>query len=286
MILRLPYPYNEVEVLGDEGAFRVDPYDPAQGAIVARNFTQFSNVKEETGITYLQELENKYPSGATISNSPFNPKVLRGPAAAGRPDHGGPGPEVDDSAAGIELRPGQRPGQRYYHSRHRRPRVHATTQEMSCQYFEKWVGSQKTGIKPLSEAQAAARHERKQPYVAVALDEEGKQCVVQLNSSGAYVLFLDEMQRGYLSYQFDNHSSGKLFLSISIFREYADASGDPVKVTTFKFRPDGAMEIYVSDRQTSEEQEKTGTADASPNWEEYPAFGQYSGLCRVNRVPA
>jgi len=157
---------------------------------------------------------------------------------------------------------------------------------MSCQYFEKWVGSRKSGIKPLSEAEAAARHERKQPYVALALADEGNQCVVQLHSSGAYVLFLDEMRRGHLSYQFDDHPSGKLFLSVSTFREYADASDDPVKVTTFKFQPDGAMEIYVSDRHAAEEHEKTGTADAAPNWEEYPAFGQYSRLCRVNRVTA
>lgn len=37
-----------------------------------------SEVKETTAIGYLNELKTKYPSGATISDSPFNPKVLRG----------------------------------------------------------------------------------------------------------------------------------------------------------------------------------------------------------------
>jgi hypothetical protein len=96
------------------------------------------------------------------------------------------------------------------------------------------------------------------------------------------VLFLDELKRGYLSYQFDNSGSGKLFLSISIYRDYADASDDPSKVTTFKFRPDGAMEIFVADPKTSTEQEKTGTVDVAPNWETYPEFGQYSNLCRCS----
>jgi hypothetical protein len=99
------------------------------------------------------------------------------------------------------------------------------------------------------------------------------------------VLFLDELKRGYLSYQFDNSGSGKLFLSISIYREYADASDEPAKVTTFKFRPDGAMEIYVVDPKASMEQEKTGTVDVSPNWEAYPDFGQYSNIRRLDRVP-
>lgn len=40
-------------------------------------------MKESTAIGYLNELKTKYPSGATISDSPFNAKVLRGKTLEG-----------------------------------------------------------------------------------------------------------------------------------------------------------------------------------------------------------
>jgi len=73
------YPYNEVEVIDASGnKFRVDSYNDVAGEIVSRKFTQLSDIKPETGVSYLQELARKYPAGATISNSPFNPRVLQG----------------------------------------------------------------------------------------------------------------------------------------------------------------------------------------------------------------
>jgi hypothetical protein len=81
---RSRYLYNEVEVVDSSGnKFRVDSYDPINGEIVSRKFTQLSEVKPETGISYLQELGRKYPSGATISDSAFNPSILRGQRLSG-----------------------------------------------------------------------------------------------------------------------------------------------------------------------------------------------------------
>ncbi len=56
--------------------YAVDSYKLVK-AIILRKFTQLSSVKEKTVIGYIKELVNKYPSGAQISNSPFNPKALR-----------------------------------------------------------------------------------------------------------------------------------------------------------------------------------------------------------------
>jgi len=76
---RARYPYNEVEVVDAEGnKFRVDSYDPVKGEIVSRKFTQLSDVQENTVIKYLNEMGRKYPSGAEITDSPFNSEVLRG----------------------------------------------------------------------------------------------------------------------------------------------------------------------------------------------------------------
>ena len=76
---RSRYPYNEVEVdVGEPKNFVVDSYNPIAREIVSRKFTQLADVKESTAIGYLQEFVRKYPEGATITNSPFNPKVLCG----------------------------------------------------------------------------------------------------------------------------------------------------------------------------------------------------------------
>ncbi len=80
---RVRYPYNEVEVYGDKKHYVVDSYIAGK-EIVSRKFTQLAKVKTSTGIGYLKELERKYPSGAIITDSPFNPKVLRGQQMTGQ----------------------------------------------------------------------------------------------------------------------------------------------------------------------------------------------------------
>jgi hypothetical protein len=70
------YPYNEVYVNkpSGEGYFRVDSYNPNTREIVSRKFTQFSEISEQTGIDYVNELGAKYPDGAKIANVPTNIK--------------------------------------------------------------------------------------------------------------------------------------------------------------------------------------------------------------------
>ena len=74
------YPYNEVELEAKEVGskkFVVDSYVPNK-EIVSRKFTQLSEVKESTAISYVRELAQKYSSGSKVSNGPFNPNVLKG----------------------------------------------------------------------------------------------------------------------------------------------------------------------------------------------------------------
>ena len=73
---RKRYTYNEVEVHGKK-KYVVDSYEHGE-EIISRKYTQLADVKDSTGIGYLNELKIKYPSGAIITDSPFNPKVLRG----------------------------------------------------------------------------------------------------------------------------------------------------------------------------------------------------------------
>ena len=71
------YPYNEVEVSGEKKNYVVDSYKPNE-EIVSRKYTQLLEVQESTGIGYLNELEFKYSPGSVITDSQFNPNVLKG----------------------------------------------------------------------------------------------------------------------------------------------------------------------------------------------------------------
>jgi hypothetical protein len=154
----------------------------------------------------------------------------------------------------------------------------------AIEYFGKWVRLRKSPAQPLNESQAATRHASGQPYVVLASEPDGSRCVIELTASSIVVLFLDELTRGYLQYEFTKqHPSGKLFLSASVHREYVGASDDLQGSTTFKFSPDGAMEIFVVDHKTKTEQERRGNVDPSPNWEVYPAFGDYVAISRLER---
>lgn len=79
---RKNYKYNEVEVYGKK-KYVVDSYEQGE-EIISRKYTQLADVKESTAIGYLKELKSKYPSGALITDSPFNPKILRGQPMRGQ----------------------------------------------------------------------------------------------------------------------------------------------------------------------------------------------------------
>jgi hypothetical protein len=67
------YPYNEVYInkpSGGNSYYRLDSYNPEAGEIVSRKFTQFSEIQDQTALNYINEIQNKYPVGATIADVP------------------------------------------------------------------------------------------------------------------------------------------------------------------------------------------------------------------------
>jgi len=67
------YDYNEVYVQkpDGDGYYRLDSYSPGD-EIVSRKHTQLSEVQERTAIGYINEINDKYPEGATIADVPSN----------------------------------------------------------------------------------------------------------------------------------------------------------------------------------------------------------------------
>jgi len=56
----------------------VDSYNPAKKEIVSRRLTQRKEDTEESAKGYFNEFTRKYSAGTRITESPFNPKFLRG----------------------------------------------------------------------------------------------------------------------------------------------------------------------------------------------------------------
>jgi hypothetical protein len=108
--------------------------------------------------------------------------------------------------------------------------------------------------------------------------------IVEVTGDYVGVRFLDECQRPYLQYDFQEVSPKRLFMTRAIYREYEGSTDKLVEAQTFLWTPDGNQLVTVEDRihRTSNKQEATGV-DLNSNWEDYPAFGQYASFCRTDR---
>ena len=79
------YPYNEVYLNRPDGKgyYRLDSYNPNLGEIVSRKYTQLAEVQEKTAVSYINEIETKYPVGSTVAKVPSS-KSLGGATLQGQ----------------------------------------------------------------------------------------------------------------------------------------------------------------------------------------------------------
>jgi hypothetical protein len=97
--------------------------------------------------------------------------------------------------------------------------------------------------------------------------------------------FLDRLLRESLSYSFQKKDFGKLFLSMAVWREFEGESDKIFRGTTYIFDPTGRVSIRrenLSPEYVLEQSEFS--ADVTTNWDEFPAFGEYSSLIKVERL--
>jgi len=74
---RSKYPHNEVYVenyCAGGACLRLDSYDPKAGVgeIISRKYIQLADIKTETAVNYMRELERKYAPGTLIADVPSN----------------------------------------------------------------------------------------------------------------------------------------------------------------------------------------------------------------------
>lgn len=54
--------------------------------------------------------------------------------------------------------------------------------------------------------------------------------------------------------------------------------------THFTFKDNGSFHVEIADRTQDTTEERVGSANIAGNWADFPEFGEYDDLCKVERI--
>src|SRR5215467_5124683 len=90
-------------------------------------------------------------------------------------------------------------------------------------YCDRWNFSTRNTGSPISSTAAEQRHREGEPYTAIISEDSVPRFIVEVTHDYVGVFFLDEHQRPYLQYTFQEVTPSRpsrLFLTDAIHREY------------------------------------------------------------------
>lgn len=129
-------------------------------------------------------------------------------------------------------------------------------------------------------------HENRKIYFLTVYNGNEPINFIEINNDFITIGFLDSLKRHYLSYNFYEMESNKLFLKEAQFWEYESQTDKRKSSTQYLFSQDGSLKIIESNliTGTSEVKEAKNKIDVSKNIESYPKFGQYEHLIVKERI--
>lgn len=136
-----------------------------------------------------------------------------------------------------------------------------------------------------NEKRARTAHERREHYAVLIELPDGTYRMIEACGDYFGIEFIDNRQRAFLSYQFQELEPGRLFLTMALYREFEGSTTRVTNSRTYRSRPDGSLIIHEEDADspTATRLESKEPIDVSSNWEPYPAFGDYQSLTRIER---
>jgi len=152
----------------------------------------------------------------------------------------------------------------------------------NLEYCKKWFIAKKRPIDILTSAEAAILHDSREPYTVLVNQNNLLKCFIEVSDNFYVVSFIDDTKRITLSYQFkiiDN----KLFLLLATHIEHQGETEKVKERTLYVFKVDGSLYIEKTDYLTSESTSAKSKVDVKNNWEDIPAFGEYSKLQILDR---
>ena len=150
---------------------------------------------------------------------------------------------------------------------------------MKLAYAERWARRFGKAIDPIDKEAAKQLHDDRMPYCSVIYSEQEPVYVVELNGAYVNVIFLDDQQRNYLEYEFQELEPGRIFFKQSRFHRFAPDGRLPLTVELCQFNPEGSFFMVRADYSAkTRSKSDTSTFDPAPNWEKYPQFTRYGAL--------
>ncbi|MEZ6066515.1 MAG: hypothetical protein R3B90_12580 [Planctomycetaceae bacterium] len=155
---------------------------------------------------------------------------------------------------------------------------------MTYTYCKQWFRAKKCPIDIWDDGVAQFAHENRKAYSVLSGSIEHPAAFIEIHGDFVGVGFLDDRLREYLSYQFQEVESGRLFLTMATHREFQGDSDNVASGTTYIFKQNGMVDIEGEDSVAGTKSARQMTSDVSGNWESYPSFGEYESLLKVERV--
>ncbi|MCA9094078.1 MAG: hypothetical protein KDA68_11355 [Planctomycetaceae bacterium] len=151
-------------------------------------------------------------------------------------------------------------------------------------YGNRWFRGKKRIIEQWEESHACEVHSSRGTYVVVVGQNERSFCFIEISKEAVTVGFLDDLIREYLTYSFRELSPGKLFLKSARHRNFEGESDKLKTAKIFYFETDGRVHIEEYDDKTQTvESSDAESVDPAGYWEDYPEFGKYDSLIRIER---
>ncbi|MEF2967773.1 hypothetical protein V3851_18240 [Paenibacillus sp. M1] len=154
---------------------------------------------------------------------------------------------------------------------------------LSLSYCTKWSLNKKRPWKEIDEETARKCHINREPYSAVLSKDEQPLYIIDIANEWVSVIFLDEVLRPYLRYDFKEVKTAKLFLRGGYFWEYEGTSDKEIARKIFRFEENGYSLLADDNFITEESKEVETYGSVDSNWEDYPEFGDYVYLCKEER---
>ncbi len=150
-------------------------------------------------------------------------------------------------------------------------------------YCKSWFRAKKRPTEVWTEEQAKVAHCAKRPYGVLVGSVEKPFCFLEVSDKFLGVGFLDSQLRESLYYAFKEIEPGRLFLGMATYREFQGESDAIASGTTYIFEPSGVVKISKQLFDPHTEEVADAHTDVTANYANWPEFGEYDDLIRVER---
>jgi len=148
----------------------------------------------------------------------------------------------------------------------------------------------KEGLLELASREA---HEKQEVYFATILNDDGSPyCAIESNAGYFGLDFLRENYDNYLLYEYREYC-GKLFLEVILLYECYPGTNEKMRRIDFMYTHQGECSSVIYQGEMIEGTYEEITAEHPPIskeeleklWVDYPKFGEYDQLIRLDRIP-